>query len=59
MMTKLYCHDGYCEPISRENRESHSKMESAEPFISSAVILFLITFVALAICIALVRFVTL
>jgi hypothetical protein len=59
MMTKTFCHDGHCESIHKENREGHSKMGSAEPFISTAVILFLFTVIAVVICAALVEIFTL
>jgi len=59
MMTRRFCHDGYCEPIHRKSEEDHSKMASAKPFLSSAIILFLITVIAVVICAALVEIVTL
>jgi len=59
MMTKTFCHNGYCKPIYKENGEDHSKMTSVETFINIVVIVFIITFVAAVIGGALVEFFTL
>jgi hypothetical protein len=58
MMTKTFCHDGHCESIHKENGEGHPKMRSANPYVSAAIILILITIIAVVVCAALVELVT-
>ncbi len=57
-MTKMFCHDGFCVLLDKEGKD-HSKVSSAELFISAISILFISAFIAAVICGALVEMFTL
>jgi len=58
-MTKIYCHNGNCDPIHKKNGEDHSKVPSIVSFIEIILILFVITFLVAIIGGFLVKIVTL